>query len=856
MNIQRLTFGIQPSRSLLPLLLLVALAGVCFAKLLANPSALIVDGRRPSLDYANPGDSRPIGNDLTFLFLPHHLFISKTIAETGHWPMWDPTGFGGRPMVGNPQSGMFYPPTWIAWYTGIPAVLGWLTIAHLIWGGLGTFALARVSGQTRLASTVAAGCFQASPYLMGHVFEGHYPHIWGVCWFPWAFWAFDSRRLKSLRGIVTLPLFMSMVFIVGHPQEGFLLGLALCFRTFVDWTRSRQHEGVLVRWTGVMIIALGISALDLAPQFANRPWKLQDAQTANPAAEIPTHYSLRLINALELISPEALGGPADFDGYDNSWETKLSFGLLPLILAIAAIRLHPDQQTVRGWLLLALLTIWVACGYKLGLFALIYHLVPGMNLFRVPARPLFLTSLAIAILAGFGVDALKSAVDWRRLGQILLLMFLLVSGIYGIVRLSTGPKGLTELKSVENATAVAPRANETEPAPADGIASELPPSRTRGWSREQRAIARVVADTRLWILTAALGVLVALGSFQGRWNHQRILASSLGLIAFVELAYWGYTLIQVSSPWEFLGPDPVAEIVAHARPSSGRAPIRLKTRDSFYGDLRAIWNGFEKTNIDDSFQLKHAALLYEQLYSVASRPRLRLPEAPMDRAVEVYQHSIRQRVFDLMSVEFVVSNRVEPGLDWPVYQTGPWDKHTSYVLQENPTALPRAYVVGRARIMEPEPALVLSTLESTDPRQQVLMLEDPLAGLSSVAGSRQPFTPAEWLSHDPDHIRLKVTTEKPGLLVIADTWMPGWSAFVDGKPVEVQRGNFAQRVIPLQEPGDHVIHLDYSPPGLILALVLFLGALVLWGLLCLRIARRLRASPTPIHDASAATIPA
>ena len=51
---------------------LLVLATVCFARLVADPAGLVVDGHRPSVDYANRGDPRPVGNDLVFLFLPHH----------------------------------------------------------------------------------------------------------------------------------------------------------------------------------------------------------------------------------------------------------------------------------------------------------------------------------------------------------------------------------------------------------------------------------------------------------------------------------------------------------------------------------------------------------------------------------------------------------------------------------------------------------------------------------------------------------------------------------------------------------------------------------------------------------------
>ena len=84
----------------------------------------------------------------------------------------------------------------------------------------------------------------------------------------------------------------------------------------------------------------------------------------------------------------------------------------------------------------------------------------------------------------------------------------------------------------------------------------------------------------------------------------------------------------------------------------------------------------------------------------------------------------------------------------------------------------------RAEVVEDDDsATVLSQFRSSDPRTSVLMTHDPLAGLPLER--RQSFTPAHWISQDPDRPVLEVATEAPGLLVVADTWMPGWSARVE-----------------------------------------------------------------------------
>src|SRR5262249_54251424 len=151
-----------------------------------------------------------------------------------------------------------------------------------------------------------------------------------------------------------------------------------------------------------------------------------------------------------------------------------------------------------------------------------------------------------------------------------------------------------------------------------------------------------------------------------------------------------------------------------------------------------------------------------------------------------------------------------PEPTWPLIATGVWDGN-SFAIHRNPTALPRAYVVPRAHEAPDVASAVVGLFARVDPRQAVVMPSDPLG--ESRTGARQPFTPAAWRSSRPDRIDVEVATTYPGLLVVADTWMPGWSAVVDGRVTAILRGNHAQRVVPLPTPGRHSIVLRYDAPG-------------------------------------------
>ncbi len=774
-----------------------------------RPGALLVDGKRPSIDRANAGDARPIGNDSTFVFLPHHLAVSKVIRSFGHLPMWDTRGFGGRPLVGNPQAGLFYPPVWAMWW-GPPSLLGWLTAGHLVAGGLGVYVLLRSVARGRWAATVGAAVYEASPFLLAHTFEGHLPHVWAAAWYPWAFWAFGQARRGRVAGLAILPFVLAMAFLAGHPQEWLLLVLTLAAWSLADAVRIWRTRGVqqaaarlvfaggaaarLVSAGGAAALSLGLVAIDLAPQLAVRPWLLRD-HNVSMRVSVPRRYHLEALNGFQLLCPAALGEPADYFGNDNYWETLLSIGFVPLVLALFAARWHRDRKLVRGWLVLVGLALWFACGRHLLLYTAAYFVVPGMSSFRVPARALFLANLAAAVLAGLGIEAIEERLaapgEWRRFAvRFGVFIVLIVAALY--------------------------------------LVGYAPPS--GHVYRAVEAARRVLFDDRFrFALGGVLGLLV-LGALPfSAARGPRLAARLIGLLAMCELGWYGCSLLQIAPAEQFLGADPISAAIEQLDADSARGGLgRIKARDNFYGDLRAASHGIQKTNVNDLFQIDHAAWLYETLYPVAAHRRRRRDDC-MNEAVEEFESAVRQSVFELMSVSHVVSDRFEPDPGWPVSARGNWDGR-EFVVQTNPRRLPRAYVVPSALVVRLDARFAAGQLCTSDLRRSVLMDLDPLSGIA--LGNRQSFTPARWESDDPDHPILRVTTAAPGLLVVADTWMPGWSAMVDGAPEPVLRGNLAQRVIPLKKPGRHTITLEYHAPGFLFGCVITSVSAVLWLFLC------------------------
>jgi len=784
---------------LLRLAVLVALPLACAFRLVLDPGALIVDGERPSLDDAQKVEARSVGNDLTRLFLPHHAALADRVARFGHLPRWDPRGFGGRPVVGNPQGGLFYPPVWLAWRAWTPSVLGWLTVGHLIWAGFGTYTLSRASGLGTTAALVAGGCYEVSPYVLAHAFEGHYPHVWAASWYPWAFWAAWRMRAGCRWGGLALAPILALTFLSGHPQPSYYLVAVLLGWAPVDAVRAmragepREAGRGLLAWGAVFVGALGLIAVEVAPDLAAQGWGLTGGRMGLEAAG---RYHLNPLNLLQLLSPGALGRPADYFGHENYWEALLSIGWVPLVLAGIAVARSPSRGLVRGWGTLAAAAVLFAAGRRLGLFALLYWIVPGMDRFRAPGRALFLASLAGAVLAGLGVEALARGptTDWagwarrHRRGLALLLIGLAIG------------QG-------------AARRWDTRPSPRPGGLRTA--NQQREIARWVRASTRLTRDPVAWI--ALVGTAVAFEHLRRRPGDRRRVAVALGALALAELGAHGAILLKAAPAARFLAPGPLDAALDRVRPEG---PFRVRARDTFFGDLRAWRTGVEKTNINDSYQVQHAADLYEALYSVFGNPGRSALVRP----------EVRRAVLDRMNVALLVTDRPPADAPWPVAASG-LSAGARFAIYRNPTALPRAYVVPRARVV-PDDDPALARLAATDAREQVLLAEDPLA----AGGRRQAFTPAAYAADDPDRVVIEVATEAPGLLVVADTWMPGWSARLDGRRTPILRGDHAHRVVALPARGRHRVVMTYRPPGLALGLAITAAAGVTWSATALAMA--------------------
>jgi len=129
-----------------------------------------------------------------------------------------------------------------------------------------------------------------------------------------------------------------------------------------------------------------------------------------------------------------------------------------------------------------------------------------------------------------------------------------------------------------------------------------------------------------------------------------------------------------------------------------------------------------------------------------------------------------------------------------------------FVLFRNPHAVPRAFVVHDVR-EAPEPLELMHAMSNPD--------FDPLAwsyaeGIGPVESPKPYGAPARILVDEETVVEVEAELAAPGMLVLADSFYPGWIATVEGVPHEILPANHLFRGV-LLPAGTHRVRFEYDP---------------------------------------------
>lgn len=115
---------------------------------------------------------------------------------------------------------------------------------------------------------------------------------------------------------------------------------------------------------------------------------------------------------------------------------------------------------------------------------------------------------------------------------------------------------------------------------------------------------------------------------------------------------------------------------------------------------------------------------------------------------------------------------------------------------------------GREIVPEDEEQFRRLTDPAFDPGKTILLFEP--AGEPARSNRPEESSRVLSFSRETNEVRLAVRVAEPSLLLLSQTWYPGWRAFVDGRRAEILRADYGLTAVRLPA-GSRGVHLGFSP---------------------------------------------
>ncbi len=705
----------------------------------------------------------------------------------GRLPLWNPYQFGGHPFLATGIYGILYPLNFP--YLLLPAEIAMeaTMVMHLAASGVLMYAFARVLLLSRVGAVTAGITFMWSGFVVGELFW--FPPA--VCASPWL--ALGLLAVERLRRDP-------------RPLWSAVLAIAVALSFLAGWPQTWMYTMYVIALFG------SVRLLDLLRRDRRRALRVAVLMTAGvvlgmalagaqllPGLELQSHGPRRA-GGLSLEQARAMAPPAPswfLDQARNSHPAgrHLSYmgiaTMFPVLLSL--FRVGSRAPVVVFWLL-GLASAGVALGPNAPFFDY-YRMLPGMAWFRAPQRILYVYAFAVAILSGIGMDALAAAREGASSRRRTLMVAVVAGAALALL-----------------------------------LGVSLP------------RLSRAYLAAGL-ILTAVAIVIAPLRR-----------AAVVALVAIVAFDLFYAEKNRIQHPYH----DP-----------------SVFTREKAIFDYIKANQKFDRTFINTAFDFpammsKHGTLAgvysitdYEPLSLWRYQRFYELLEAPSDHhpsyvtftgKVNAKPTTAEFSRIDLLSVRYLITSRLEMrfGAGW--LTTGKWralpriGRRSRHVIVENARVLPRTYVAHVATHVVGEPeALAAVGARGFDPWESVV-LEGYAPSLVGDTQAPQPITPARIVHYDPTEVIIEADAERPGYLVLTDTFYPGWYATVDGEPATIYQANYLFRAVPI-DPGHHRVVFRYTPTsfrlGAAISLLALVGIVAILGYEVVS-ARRSRASPSEV----------
>lgn len=737
-------------------------------------------------------------------FIEYQPYASRFFQSlvTGSASCWDSARQCGIPRMAQPAETPFYPPALVFGFRSADtaAIVNWTF--HIAVAAIGAHALARHWGLVAPAALLSGVGFALNTYVV--CFLEFQCGFVSLVWLPLVILLLDRIMTRSQTAITeAMPPDRASARLLATFGSS-IAGLALALAFQLLGIGEYFYYSVLLAslfWMGFLVFAVdyrraavGTACLFCAgtlglcvamPQLAMTLELLPLSDRAGEVDAIVSGTSAHPRHWLTFLLPFLYGRP----GYPAAtWAPDIYelavghcyVGLMPLTLAYFAVAAlgrkgldRNRRRVITTLVIIGVFGLLMAAGKFTPVYAFLHAWLPGLKHFRMPTKFYFFVAFSLSMLGGIGLDELLKAPAGDRINIRCWRGAVIVAVVLACVGLAAAGS---------HRFLVAFMAHPGEP------------------SIEQ--IDQFWNDFAL----AAVFFLLTLGTLavcMGPPDRRGRAAAVVVAVAFLNLLVVSRQMHPTTARGLYSQrPVQLGRAVGNGAP--GRIlPLNWNAQQWLYGKReRVYWDWARNAGVSAHVLLEGASRVtpnglgirrYSQLFgAMMSGPP-----------------AIQNRIANMMSVRFVITG--------PRFADVYWAGATTEVtVAERADYLPRAQLVDRWSVVsDGDTALERVMADDFDPAEEAVVENDGIDSVSLANTSPNQAASADRgtvsnFRDDGDVVAMDVDARRQSLLVLADTWYPGWRAMLDGIEVPIVRTNFLFRGV-LIEPGKHHLEFTYRP---------------------------------------------
>ncbi len=749
--------------NLLAIILLIFVVGLFFKQFLVSgkipiPADTIVGMYHPWRDviWDNFTAGVPFKNFLITdpvrqLYPWRQLLVN--LFKRGQWPLWNPYSFAGTPLLANFQSAPFYFLNSLFFILDTKIAWGILIFLQPLLAGIFLYLYLSHLRLNKIACLIGALSFSFSGFFIAWLEWGTVLHA--ALWLPLILLTVEKLTSYELRvkkyfwsGVFVFSLTQS--FFAGHLQTFFYVFLFSFI--YLGWRFLAIKEG-RIKLIFLFLILYSLFLILTYPQW--RPTlefirlSARDIDQINwqqPGWFIPWQ------NLVQFFVPDFFGNPTTLNywGVFNYGEFVGYIGVIPLVFAFLAIFWGRNRKT-KFFAILGLLALSFALPTPWA--KLPFKIGIPLLSSSQPTRLLVIVDFCLAILAAFGLDTIL-----KKKEKLTPLVFpALVWGfLWSFIFLA--PKVWPNASWIVN-LAVSKR--------------------------------NLILPTGMLVVGVGLIVLLFI-----RWFPKKVTLGLILIFVCFDLVRFGWKFIPFTKQeWIF----PSTKTIEFLK--SDNLPFRFMSTDRriFPPNFSIAYRLPTIDGYDPLYLLRYGELIAA---SERGKPDIS-PPFGFNRIIT--PQNFNSRIVDLLNVKYVLAlaDLSSPKLGL-VFQEG--ETRVYY----NKDYFPRAFMVYNFQFAENKQKAIDLLMDESINLHKKVVLEEILPAELIKLTNEEVDNKVAIETYEENKVIVSVDTAKKGILVLTDSYYPGWKATVDGKETKIYLADYNFRAV-IVPSGKHKVVFEYEP---------------------------------------------